>query len=127
MAERDHQEESLHYLMIDVLVDFLEKEGFTVKADHVGGLRAMPASLGGYTPDIEARKGADIRLIEVETKSTIDLPDTVEQLTRLGAGCGRAYLISVVPSNGFGRFCMSTKSAASVTPGPIPPRSSKKA
>jgi hypothetical protein len=92
MNKRDHQEESLHYLMINVLVDSLEKDGFAVKADHVGGLRARPASLGGFTPDIEARKEGDVRLIEVETKSTIDLPETQDQLTRLGGGRGTPYL-----------------------------------
>jgi hypothetical protein len=92
MTKRDHQEESLHYLMINVLVDSLEKEGFTVSADHVGGLRNKPASVGGFTPDIEARRGGDLRLIEVETKSTIDLPETHEQLAHMTEGPGTAYL-----------------------------------
>jgi hypothetical protein len=92
MTKRDHEEESLHYLMINVLVDSLEKEGFVVNADHVGGLRRKPADLGGYTPDIEARKGGEVRLIEVETRSTIDLPETHEQLAHLAAGLGTAYL-----------------------------------
>jgi Holliday junction resolvase len=92
MTKRDHEEESLHYLMINVLVDSLEKEGFAVDADHVGGLRDKPASLGGYTPDIEARKGDEVRLIEVETRSTINLPETHEQLARLAAALGTPYL-----------------------------------
>jgi hypothetical protein len=92
MTKRDHEEESLHYLMINVLVDSLEKEGFHVNADHVGGLRAKPACLGGFTPDIEARKGDDVRLIEVETRSTIDLPETLDQLDHLASGRGTAYL-----------------------------------
>jgi hypothetical protein len=92
MTKRDHQEESLHYLMINVLVDSLEKEGFAVNADHVGGLRNKPTSLGGFTPDIEARRGSEVRLIEVETQSTLDLPETLEQLGRLASGEGTAYL-----------------------------------
>jgi predicted RecB family endonuclease len=92
MTKRDHQEESLHYLMINVLVDSLEKEGFTVNADHVGGLRKKPASVGGFTPDIEARRGGDLRLIEVETNSTIDLPETHDQIASMAAGRGTAYL-----------------------------------
>ncbi len=78
--------------MINVLVDSLEKEGFAVNADHVGGLRKKPAPVGGFTPDIEARRGEDLRLIEVETESTIDLPETQEQLGILSAGRGTAYL-----------------------------------
>lgn len=92
MTKRDHEEESLHYLMINVLVDSLEKEGFVVNADHVGGLRSKPASLDGYTPDIEARRGDEVRLIEVETRSTINLPETHDQLARLVAGLGTPYL-----------------------------------
>jgi len=92
MTKRDHQEESLHYLMINVLVDSLEKEGFAVNADHVGGLRKKPASIGGFIPDIEARRGGDLRLIEVETKSTLNLHETQQQLTYLAAGRGTAYL-----------------------------------
>jgi Holliday junction resolvase len=92
MTKRDHQEESLHYLMINVLVDSLEKEGFRVNADHVGGLRERPASVRGFTPDIEARRGGDLRLIEVETSSTMNLPETHEQLTFMAEGGGTAYL-----------------------------------
>jgi hypothetical protein len=92
MMKRDHEEESLHYLMINVLVDSLEKEGFVVYADHVGDLRSKPASLGGYTPDIEARRGNEVRLIEVETRSTINLPETHQQLAHLAAGLGTPYL-----------------------------------
>jgi hypothetical protein len=92
MIQRDHVEESLHYLMIDVLVDSLEKDGFDVRADHVGGLRHKPASIGDYIPDIEARKGTDLRLIEVETQSTIASPETQAQLLALTSAGARAYL-----------------------------------
>jgi Holliday junction resolvase len=93
MAQRDHLEESLHYLMINVLVDSLERDGFRVSADHVGGLRAKPGSVGGIVPDIEARRGDDVRLIEVETSSSLDLPETREQLAKLASGFdGEIYL-----------------------------------
>jgi hypothetical protein len=92
MTERGHEEESLHYLMISVLVDSLEKEGFAVRADHVGGLRAKPTPLHGFTPDIEARRGDQVRLIEVKTRSTIGLTETQEQLALLAGGPGNAYL-----------------------------------
>jgi hypothetical protein len=93
MPKRDLVEESLHYLMINVLVDKLEKEGFTVRADHVGGLRQRPESIEGYVPDIEATRGAEVQLIEVETVSTLDSEETCEQLGRLAsASRGRVYL-----------------------------------
>jgi hypothetical protein len=70
-------------LMINVLVDKLEKDGFTVRADHVGGLRQRPESIDGYVPDIEARRGAEVQLIEVETESTLESEETYEQLGKL--------------------------------------------
>ncbi len=93
MAQRDHVEESLHYLMINVLVDSLEKEGFEVLADHVGGLRDKPAPIDEFVPDIEARKGAEVRLIEVETQATLESPRALKQLAKLGsADNAKAYL-----------------------------------
>lgn len=80
---RDHVEESMHFLMINVLVDSFENEGFTVRADHVGGLRPRPAQVGCFVPDIEARRGEDLCLVEVETQTTLDLPRTREQIEEL--------------------------------------------
>jgi hypothetical protein len=93
MSKRDLVEESLHYLMINVLVDKLEKDGFTVRADHVGGLRDRPESIEGYVPDIEAKRGAEVQLIEVETESTLDSEEACEQLAKLtSASRGKVYL-----------------------------------
>jgi hypothetical protein len=93
MSERDHVEESLHYLMVNVLVDSLEKDGYLVYADHVGGLRKRPRPIGDYVPDIEARKSTEIHLIEVETRSTLGLAETREQLAKLcSAGHAKACL-----------------------------------
>ncbi|HVP56769.1 MAG TPA: hypothetical protein VMU02_01630 [bacterium] len=93
VAERDHLEESLHYLMINVLVDSLESEGFTVAADHVGGRREQPAPIGDFIPDIQAKRGEEIHLIEVETQSTLASPRFHDQLARLAAQAGvHAYV-----------------------------------
>lgn len=93
MSERDHVEESLHYLMINVLVDSLEKEGFEVLADHVGGLRNSPTPIGDYVPDIEARRGAEVRLIEVETQASLDSARAYDQVEKLSSAThGKAYL-----------------------------------
>jgi hypothetical protein len=80
---RDHTEESLHFLMISVLVEALEKEGFTVSADHVGGLRPKPNPIGDFVPDIEARKGQEVHLIEVETQATLESGLARRQLASL--------------------------------------------
>jgi Holliday junction resolvase len=93
LAQRDHVEESLHYLMVNVLVDSLEKEGFKVRADHVGGLRERPSAIGDYIPDIEAAKGTEVHLIEVETQNTLDSHRVREQLAKLAAAAyGKAFL-----------------------------------
>ena len=85
MAERDHIEQSLHYLIINMLVDSLENDGFRVLADHVGGLREKPPPIGDFIPDIEARRGSELHVIEVETQSTIDTATTREQLAQLAS------------------------------------------
>jgi Holliday junction resolvase len=82
-ADRDQVEASLHFLMISVLVEALEKEGFTVAADHIGGTRPRPAAIGDFTPDIEARKGEVVHLIEVETQGTLETSGALEQLRAL--------------------------------------------
>ena len=85
MNEQSRLEESLHYLMINVLVDSLESQGFSVCADHVGDLRRSPAPVGGFTPDVEARRKNEVRLIEVRTESTLGLPETRDLLAGLAA------------------------------------------
>jgi len=93
--ERSHLEESLHYLMINVLVDSLESQGFSVRADHVGGLRMTPASVGGFTPDVEARRKNEVRLVEVRTESTLGLPETRALLAGLANGCPGEVCLAV--------------------------------
>jgi hypothetical protein len=94
-ARRDHLEESLHYLMITVVVDSLEADGFTVAADHVSGLRKRPAPIGDFVPDIEAKRGEEVHLIEVETQSTLASPRSQYQLSRLAAQTGARVYVAV--------------------------------
>ncbi len=93
--EQNHLEESLHYLMINVLVDSLESQGFSVCADHIGGLRKQPAPVGGFIPDIEARRKNEVRLIEVRTESTLGLPQTRELLAGLAGECSGEICLAV--------------------------------
>lgn len=95
MRERDHVEESLHYLMINILVDLLEGDGYRVLADHVRGLRSRPDPIGDFTPDIEAIRGEETRLIEVETQSTLASARTREQLRRLVSRSGAQACLAV--------------------------------
>lgn len=93
MSKRDQIEELMHFLLANVLVNSLEKDGFEVRADHIGGLRGAPTPVEGITPDIEAVKGEDVRLIEVETPSTVGSPEAREQIAAFAAKDGaRVYL-----------------------------------
>ena len=93
MSERDQIEELMHFLLSNVLVNSLEKDGFEVRADHIGGLRGAPTPVEGLTPDIEAVKGEEIRLIEVETPSTVGSDDTRKQISAFAKKPGvKAYL-----------------------------------
>lgn len=93
MSNRDQIEELMHFLLANVLVNSLEKDGFQVRADHVGGLRGSPAPVDGLVPDIEAVKGDEVRLIEVETPSTIGTEDARSQIKAFAGKSGaRAYL-----------------------------------
>ena len=95
VVARDHLEESLHYLMINVLVDSLELQGFTVAADHIAGLRRQPAPIDDFLPDIEAKRGEEVHLIEVETQSTLASPRSQHQLTLLAAQSGAHTYVAV--------------------------------
>jgi len=99
---RDHLEESMHFLMINVLVDSFEVEGFTVKADHIGGARPRPTPIGDYIPDIDAVRGDQRFLIEVETESTLDADRAVEQMRTLARQAGARCFVAV-PSDSIER------------------------
>jgi Holliday junction resolvase len=93
VSKRDQIEELMHFLLANVLVNSLEKDGFEVKADHVSGLRGSPAPIEGLVPDIEAVKGDDVRVIEVETPSTITTEEARNQIKAFAGKPGaKAYL-----------------------------------
>lgn len=95
MSERDQIEELMHFLLANVLVNSLEKDGFDVRADHVGGFRGAPAPVEGMTPDIEAVRGDEVRLIEVETPSTLGSQETRKQITAFAGKPGVKLFLAV--------------------------------
>jgi Holliday junction resolvase len=95
VSERDQIEELMHFLLANVLVNSLEKDGFEVRADHIGGLRGAPTPVDGLTPDIEAVKGEEVRLIEVETTSTVGSQDTRKQITAFAGKPGVKVFLAV--------------------------------
>ena len=95
MSERDQIEELMHFLLANVLVNSLEKDGFEVRADHIGGLRGAPTPVDGLIPDIEAVRGEEVRLIEVETPSTVGSEDTRRQITAFAGKPGVKVFLAV--------------------------------
>ncbi|MGQ9604184.1 MAG: hypothetical protein ACUVUU_08220 [bacterium] len=78
--ERSSTENAIHNMIIGILVEFYEKLGFNVRADHIGGFRECPDKIGSYTPDLIAEKEDDTRVIEVETRGTIGSSRARQQL-----------------------------------------------
>jgi Holliday junction resolvase len=95
VSKRDQIEELMHFLLANVLVNSLERDGFEVRADHIGGLRGAPTPVEGLTPDIEAVKGEDVRLIEVETSSTVGSEEARAQIAAFAARRGASVYLAV--------------------------------
>lgn len=55
----------------------LEKKDFNVEADVSG--YARPDTIGGFRPDVVARKGRERKIIEVETPDSVDSARDSEQ------------------------------------------------
>ncbi|MFZ1946446.1 MAG: hypothetical protein WAW06_02775 [bacterium] len=92
---RDQIEESLHYLIISVIAESLEREGFAVTTDHVSGRGLRPVAVGGFVPDIVARREGDTRLIEVETQATLQSARAKAQLAAYAAEPGARVYVAV--------------------------------
>ncbi len=95
MAKRNHIEESLHCLMINVLVDSYEKQGYAVFADHVGGLKAMPEQIGRHIPDVVAKKGDEVHIVEVETQGTLESPEAEQEILDFAASAPTKLYLAV--------------------------------
>ncbi len=94
-SRRSSNEEAIHNMIIGLLVEFYEKLGFEVRADHLAGFRECPDPIGSYVPDLFVKKRGDIRVIEVETRSTIDTPKTRRELTQFSSA--KHKLVLAIP------------------------------
>ena len=72
---RSKRTQSKHDTEVQAIAKKLEKQGYNVQAD-VPGFQ-QPKTIGGYRPDVIAKKGNQRKIVEVETpdsaKSTRDL------------------------------------------------------
>ena len=72
MAKRSAAKETKHDTKVSQIAKQLGKQGYDVKADLSGYPRPTPIGKDKKRPDIEAKKGAKRRIIEVETPETIE-------------------------------------------------------
>ncbi|MBI2484368.1 hypothetical protein HYV71_04255 [Candidatus Uhrbacteria bacterium] len=60
--------------------DWYKNQGFTVKADLPGQIK--PKKIGGFVPDVIAKKGKKEVIVEVETKKTASADKEQQQAFR---------------------------------------------
>ena len=66
---RSKRSQSKHDARVRKIAQRLEREGYDVKADIAGF--PQPDTIGGYRPDVIARKPGQRRVIEVETPDSV--------------------------------------------------------
>jgi hypothetical protein len=87
---------SVHSTLVRALAKKYEKDGYTVQADGIGHLNGSPNQVGGYVPDIVARKaGAAPIIAEAEVCGSISSKHTREQWTAFSNAYGSRFHIIV--------------------------------
>ena len=74
---RSRKGQSKHDARVSELARRYENQGFDVKAD-VSGF-SKPGTIGGYRPDVVAKKGRTRKIVEVETPTSVDSARDVKQ------------------------------------------------
>ena len=67
---RSKNSQTKHNRQVRKIANSLEGSGFNVQADISGF--AQPKTIGGYRPDIIAKKGIQRKIVEVETPESVD-------------------------------------------------------
>ncbi len=80
MAKRKSKQASKHDKKVRQIAQQLKKDGWNVKADLSGFDKPDPIGKKGHIPDISATKAGAERIIEVETKDTLQ-SDKKQQAT----------------------------------------------
>lgn len=74
---RSNRSKSKHDAEVRRTANQLLKQGFDVKADLKGF--SQPQTFAGYRPDVVATKGLQRRIIEVETKDSVNSTRDIKQ------------------------------------------------
>ena len=67
---RSKPSQSKHNREVGKIARAYERKGFNVKADLPGYKK--PGTIGGYRPDVVAKKGHMRKIVEVETPDSVD-------------------------------------------------------
>lgn len=71
-SRRGVSTQSKHDRAVEKIAQDYEDRGYDVSADVEGYPR--PPTIGGYRPDVVARKGGHETIVEVETPDSVDSP-----------------------------------------------------
>ena len=71
MAKRSAAKQTKHNTKVNQIAKRLQRQGYKVKADLPGYPQPTSIGKGKKVPDIEAKKGAKRKIVEVETPETI--------------------------------------------------------
>ena len=70
MAKRSNRAQSAHDAEVRRVAKQLERQGYKVYAD-VSGF-PQPSTINGYRPDIDATRGKEREIVEIETPESVD-------------------------------------------------------
>ena len=93
---RTMKNQSDHDKMVKAMADKFERDGVTVKADHIGHRNGQPPEIGGHIPDVFASNSYKKIILEAETPETISLEDTKKQMQAF-SDVSRAEFHMIVP------------------------------
>ena len=85
---RSKKSQSKHNTRVREVARQYEKQGFDVKADISGF--SKPGTIGGYRPDVVAKKGRQRKIVEVETSDSVDRARDVKQQQALRRAADRS-------------------------------------
>lgn len=68
MAKRTKRSQSKHDTEVRRIAKDMQAKGYDVQADVAG--YSKPDTIGGYRPDVIARKGVERKIVEVETSES---------------------------------------------------------
>ena len=69
MAQRSKRSQSKHDTAVRRLANQYKRQGYDVEADVKGF--SKPDTIGGYRPDVVAKKGKQRKIVEVETTESV--------------------------------------------------------